>query len=131
MPSLPENSTVDRMTATLSGKPVSCAAMNFSMALSSEESTMDATLNASPSIMMRVRRTVSAMPSASKRKISVTIGRAKAYMIAAITSDASMNRFSALLAKRLECFRLYFSRSSTNSGTTVAVMQELNSSTGK
>ena len=30
-----------------------------------------------------------------------------------------------------ECFRLYFSRSSTNSGTTVAVMQELNSSTGK
>ena len=59
------------------------------------------------------------------------MGSAKAYITAAMISAARMNRFSALLAKWLEWRRLYFSRSSTNSGTMVAVMQELNSSTGK
>ena len=67
MPHLPEKATTATITATLSGKPVNCAAMNFSMALSRLEMTMLATLKARPSIMMRVSLTVSAMPSASKR----------------------------------------------------------------
>ena len=53
------------------------------------------------------------------------------YISAETTSAASENRLMELLAKRLECFRLNLSRSSTNSGISVAEMQELNRSTGR
>ena len=66
MPQRSEKQTDARITHTLSGKPVSWAAMYFSMALSRLDTAMDATLNTSASTMICVSRAVSAAFSGEK-----------------------------------------------------------------
>ena len=99
-PYRPEKNTAAAITQMLSGKPVSCAAMYFSIALSRLDTEIDVTLNTSASTMMRVSSAVSWAVSASKPLYTrLTSGWASTSISADTTSDASANRLIALLAK--------------------------------
>ena len=93
---------------------------------------MEVTLNTSESIMIRVSWAVSSSFSGENPPYTRrTSGPAKTYMIAAITSAASANRLKELLPNRLAALGPPSFSACTKRGTSVEVMQELNSNTGR